>query len=69
MFYIEYESKEMKKQINKPETRAVPRYSQGGKGETPGVSTPPYSTITPLEKKYQWSTTGLECSSGGVGSE
>jgi hypothetical protein len=36
--------------------------NQGGKGETPGVS-------TPLEKKYQWSTTGVEWSIGGVGSE
>jgi hypothetical protein len=38
--------------------------NQGGKGETPGVSTPLvlhwYSTSTPLEKKYQWSTTGGE---------
>jgi hypothetical protein len=47
--------------------------NQGGKGETPGVSTPLvlhwYSTSTPLEKKYQWSTTGVEWSIGGVGSE
>ncbi len=53
---------------------------QGGKGETPGVSTPlvlhptplilhPYSTSTPLENNYQWSTTGVEWSIGGVGLE
>jgi hypothetical protein len=29
----------------------------------------PYLTITPLEKNYQWSTTGVEWSIGGVGSE
>jgi hypothetical protein len=50
------------------------------KGETPEVSTPlvlhPHSTLlhwyspsTPLEKKYQWSTTGVEWSIGKVGSE
>jgi hypothetical protein len=32
---------------------------QGRKGETSGVCTPPYSTRTSLEKKYQWSTTGV----------
>ncbi len=53
---------------------------QGGKGETPGVSTPPYSTrtpsilhlystSTPLEKQDQWSTTGVEWNIGGVGSD
>jgi len=46
---------------------------QGGKGETPGVCTPlilhPYCTGTPLEEKYQWSTTGVEWSIAAVEAE